>query len=150
MIAARMRQRSHRTAGVAAVFVAVILATGSRPASAHAELVGTTPKAGTRVGTAPGAVVLTFSETMEPRLSKAVVTTPDGGRVTGPGSGTRITVPLTTNAPGVYRVAWKVVSADDGHTTTGSFQFSVATTPDAAAAGGSGTPAWQSVLFATG
>ena len=39
--------------------------------------------------------------------------------------GVRMAVVLSTNAPGTYRVDWLAVSLDDGHTTQGSFQFSV-------------------------
>ncbi|MFL5799230.1 MAG: copper resistance protein CopC [Actinomycetota bacterium] len=121
-----------------------------RPASAHAYLVSTSPPAGARLGTAPGVVILRFSEAVQPNLSAATVTTPDGGRVSGTVSGESMSVTLVTNSPGAYRVTWKAVSADDGHTTRGSFQFSVATTSGPSAATGGGTPPWQNVLFAAG
>src|SRR6266700_3632115 len=120
-------------------------------ARAHAFVVQSNPEeTGARLGTAPGAVVLTFSEAIQPGLSRAVVTTPDGQSASGSGRGTAISVPLATNAPGVYRVTWKVVSADDGHTTSGSFRFTVGSLRGRIGAGSTGTPAWQSVLFAVG
>ncbi len=103
----------------------VFLALGQGVAQAHALLVSSEPSAGARLGTAPGIVVLHFSEPVTPKLSLARVTDPAGHEFTGHGSGTEISVPLATNALGPYRVQWTSVSADDGHTVRGSFQFTV-------------------------
>src|SRR6202162_1030141 len=47
-------------------------------ASAHAELVSSFPAAGAHLGTAPGVVVLEFSQTINTQLSSASVTDPSG------------------------------------------------------------------------
>ncbi|HYT80857.1 MAG TPA: copper resistance CopC family protein, partial [Actinomycetota bacterium] len=117
-----------------------ILFVGAIPgvASAHAFLISSSPPAGARLGTAPGVVTLRYSEAVQPGLSQASVIDPTGHRFTGTVSATSITIPLATNAPGTYRVGWKVVAADDGHTTHGTFEFSVVSA--GAAAGGQAGP----------
>jgi copper transport protein len=141
--------RTGRALALAAGVAALTLARPV-PALAHAYLISTSPQAGARLGTTPGVVTLAFSESLQPGTSEAVVITPDGRQVRGTASAGRIAVPLTTNAPGVYRVTWKAVSSDDGHTTSGSFRFAVATMSGPVAVTGPGTPAWQDVLFAAG
>ena len=105
-------------------------------ASAHAFLVSSSPPAGVRLGTAPGVVTLQFSEAIQSGLSRGVVTDPTGQEFRGTPSTNTIAIPLATNAPGTYRVDWTAVSADDGHTTRGAFEFSVVAS--GAAAGGQG------------
>jgi len=114
----------------------IILAILAAPAvaSAHAVLASSQPRAGERLGTAPGVVVLEFTEPVNPKLSSATVTDPTGRRFTGGVSeGQEIRVPLSTNASGVYTVDWVSMSTLDGHSVRGSFQFGVGVTP----AGGS-------------
>src|SRR5205823_11310277 len=45
-------------------------------------------------------------------------------------------VPLGSNAPGIYRVDWTAVSADDGHTLSGRLSFGVGVKPGPASSGG--------------
>ena len=99
------------------------------PALAHSVLTSSQPMAGQRLGTAPGVVILEFSEALNTKLSKAIVTGPTGEQFAGGASGEEIRVPLSTNAPGVYRVDWSTVSTLDGHTWRGSFEFGVGVTP---------------------
>ena len=101
-------------------------------ASAHAVPVSSTPAPGSRLGATPGAVVIVFDEPLEPRLSGTTVIDPSGRRFTGTVSGKTIRVPLSADAPGVYRVDWKTVSVVDGHTITGSFRFGVGVSPGVA------------------
>ena len=54
---------------------------------------------------------------------------PAARRFTGTVSGKTIRVPLSTNAPGIYRVDWKTVSVVNGRTITGTFQFGVGVSP---------------------
>jgi copper transport protein len=133
------------------VALAVLLAlsahlAGGASAAAHALLVSSTPAANAVLATAPTSVTLTFTEPPDPRLSSvrvldasgaghttgpAVAGVADGGSGTGgPGAGlgaTTLTVPLGPLPNGVYTVAWRTVSAADGHATAGSFAFSVGT-----------------------
>src|SRR5207302_9554023 len=100
-----------RPFAVLLVGLAVFLVPGI--AQAHAILVSSSPASGARLGTTPGLVVLRFDEPLDPKLSTATVTDPNGRSATGHGSGETIAVPLATNAPGAYRVSWKSVSLDD-------------------------------------
>ncbi|HEY5989760.1 MAG TPA: copper resistance CopC family protein, partial [Streptosporangiaceae bacterium] len=119
-------------------------------ASAHAVPVSATPAPGTRLGAAPGAVVIVFDEPLVTRLSGTVVIDPTGRRFTGRVSGKTIRVPLSTNAHGVYQVDWKTVSVIDGHTITGTFRFGVGVSPAVAtAAAGTtarGPTAWDVII----
>ncbi len=108
-------------------------------AAAHAGFVSSQPEPGARLGTAPGVVVLRFSEPLNAKLSRAAVADPDGrifhGSVAA-GDGMRISV--SSNAQGVYRVDWTTVSLVDGHTLSGSFAFGVGVSPGPGAVGGTG------------
>ena len=113
------------------IFVPLVLALVLIPgaAQAHSVITSSQPMAGQRLGTAPGVVILEFSEALNTKLSRAIVTDPTGKRFTGGASGEEIRVRLSTNAPGVYRVDWSTVSTLDGHTWRGSFEFGVGVTP---------------------
>src|SRR5438876_6733911 len=114
------------------VAVMAALALSPSPALAHALLVSSQPAAGQRLGTAPGVVVLEFSEPINPKLSRASVSDPIGRRFTGSVSGpSEIRVLLNTNAPGAYTVDWTSVSGLDGHVVRGSFRFGVGVFPGA-------------------
>ena len=110
---------------VAALAITLLVSTPLR-AAAHAELLSSVPAASARLGLAPAAVVLDFSEPLSPALSEATVVDPSG-RPYGahPTSGFELRVALLTNLPGTYRVTWHAVSATDGHSTQGSFTFTV-------------------------
>jgi copper transport protein len=129
------------------------LAATPRIVAAHAYLRSSEPAAGATLGSGPDAVVLTFSETPDIRLSSIKVVDSGGtNHVTGPIVAVA-TPPATISAPvgdlgdGVYTVSWRAVSAVDGHISAGSFVFGVGTPPPSgppgqAAAGQSesGTP----------
>lgn len=96
---------------------------------AHAHLLSSTPADKEMAMPAPKELTLTFSEGLEPKLSKAVVTGPDGKVVkTGdahlaPGNDKVLLVPLPAPLPdGTYKIDWQAV-AKDGHKTTGTFTF---------------------------
>src|SRR5258708_2585887 len=115
----------------AAGFFALVLALAPGPASAHATILSSTPRAGEKLATAPGVVVLAFSQPLDIRLSRASVVAPNGQRFDQSSvSPSEIRVPLTTNAPGVYQVSWTSVSAVDGHTLSGGFRFGVGVAPN--------------------
>lgn len=105
-----------------AVLVLVIVGHGS--AGAHASLLSTSPKDGSRVATPPSSVALTFSGDVESGF--VAVTAPDGARVKT--SDPRITGPEMTadlgpsDQRGRFTVAYRVVTAD-GHPVTGQFTF---------------------------
>ena len=134
------RRRRISLSGAALLLACLTVALAPGVARAHAILVSTNPHIGARLGTAPGVVTLVFSEPLTPKLSQATVTDPVGRSFTGEASGSRISVPLTANAPGQYTVAWTSVSADDGHTERGSFSFSVIAPSGSGSNAASGSP----------
>src|SRR6266545_5452726 len=58
-------------------------------AEAHSVLASSQPRPGQRLGTAPGVVLLEFTEQLNRSLSRAVVTDPTGQRFTGGASGSQ-------------------------------------------------------------
>jgi copper resistance protein C len=95
------------------------------PASAHDELVSSSPPEGATVS-APGALTLTYSEDLVDSGFRVVVRGPDGTvdgdvRLAGSRLLDRFARPL---APGPYDVVWRVVSAD-GHPISGRLAFRV-------------------------
>jgi len=106
--------------------LALVFLVAPQPAEAHAAFVSSEPPPGAELASAPGAVVLTFTEPLNVGLSRATVTDPTGARFDDMASTEReIRVILRTNAPGVYLVEWTTVSTVDGHTLHGSFRFGV-------------------------
>jgi copper transport protein len=127
--------RPVRVPWVAAISACAVVLPAA-PAFGHAAFVGSEPEPGVRLERAPQRVVLTFTEPLNRRLSRATVVGPDGGEVAvaaQAASDRRLVVrpagPLPT---GAYRVRWHTVSTEDGHALEGSFSFGVR----AAAAGG--------------
>jgi methionine-rich copper-binding protein CopC len=117
------------------------------PASAHDELVSSSPASGATVA-APTALTLTYSEALVSTGYRVVVRGP-GGEVGGDVglAGTRLVDrfagPLSA---GAYDVLWRVVSAD-GHPISGRLSFTVrraATPSPSATATSSGPPATSS------
>ncbi|MGH2695966.1 MAG: copper resistance CopC family protein, partial [Actinomycetota bacterium] len=129
-------RRGHVVAATA-LLLWVVLAPGV--ALAHAAFVSSEPEPGAELSSAPGVVILRFSEPLIERLSGATVVDPTGQAHEGRVSGEReIQVSLATNAPGVYEVEWTTVSPVDGHTLGGSFRFGVGVSPGEGAEGGTG------------
>ncbi|MBP7242961.1 MAG: copper resistance protein CopC/CopD [Amaricoccus sp.] len=95
-------------------------------ASAHAQLVATTPAAGAVVAEAPGEVVLEFSEPVAPLSVRWFP--PDGGAALD-GAARAEDSRLVATVPdglgtGTLLLSWRVVSVD-GHPIGGSYVFSV-------------------------
>jgi methionine-rich copper-binding protein CopC len=113
---------------VISVLLAVTGVAAAGSASAHDELLATTPVADGAVDTAPASVSLTFNEAPVARFSTIHVTGPDGQRRDDGAvqlSGAVVTQQLKGTQPaGKYVVDWRVVS-DDGHPITGQFSFDV-------------------------
>src|SRR5204862_2086708 len=90
---------------IAAAGLALLLGLAPRPASAHATILSSTPRAGETLRTAPGVVVLTFSQRLDIRPSRATVTAPGGRRVgQSTVSASEIRVARAATAPGTYQV----------------------------------------------
>jgi methionine-rich copper-binding protein CopC len=112
-------------------FIVIILALLAMPgaANAHAVLDHASPAVGGTVAAAPKAVVLSFTEKLEPKFSSIEVRDGKGaGMQTGKaalGSGpTELRVALKPLPAGTYKVIWRVLSVDT-HRTNGSFTFRV-------------------------
>jgi len=102
----------------------------------HALPQSSVPSPGAQLTTPPSQVTITFGERPDPMLSTLKVLDTSGAAVTsGPsaavtGNQLQLSVPLKANLPdGVYTVAWRTVSAVDGHLATGSFAFGVGVAP---------------------
>lgn len=168
--------------GIAVLLLAVVAATicvlglGPVPAaSAHDQLVSSTPAEGESLDAAPTSASLTFSGEIE-RVGIAFTLTDEGGNLldlpTVPAlDGATVSIDLPALEPGSYALAWRVVSSD-GHPISGTLSFAVgvpapvATTPatdgadgaDGAGAstaqpttpGGEALPLWAIVAIAIG
>lgn len=125
-----VRRRWATLAVLALLTVPGALAVGA-PASAHARLTASDPKADATVTRPLSRVTLTFSELVRGNLSTVVITGPGGSRH---GAGKpqavdkQVRQPVTTLPSGEYRVAYRVVSVD-GHPIEGQFRFTVALPP---------------------
>jgi hypothetical protein len=106
---------------------AVAFALTASAAWAHAMLEHAMPAAGETLAKSPGALILQFSENLEPAFSSVAVTDDAGRSVTaGPPSagGNKMSVPLEPLKPGAYRVVWHALSVDT-HRTQGQYTFTV-------------------------
>ncbi|MDE3090191.1 MAG: copper resistance protein CopC, partial [Chloroflexota bacterium] len=105
------------------------------PALAHANLVRSEPPANSAQKVPPTSVRLWFSETVEPSFSSVSVFNTLGAEIDQRDSHrlredpTAMGVSLPGLPQGLYTVAWKTVSAVDGHVTGGSFAFTVGDVP---------------------
>ncbi|MFC8448722.1 copper resistance protein CopC [Kitasatospora sp. NPDC057223] len=112
------------------------------PASAHADLLSSSPADGAVLAAEPQQVVLVFSEEVVLGLSSVRVTGPGGQRLDSApaqdanAESERLTVGLRPDPhPGTYVLDWRATTADDGHTTTGTLTFSVGSPSHPAASG---------------
>lgn len=126
--------RNHRSLAVAALG-AVLLSAGlivatAAPASAHDELLSSSPEAGSTVQSPPAAITLAFSGELNTDPSSAVieVLSADGANIaTGAPLITQATISqqiAPDAADGLYTVRWRVVSSD-GHPISGEYPYTV-------------------------
>jgi copper transport protein len=109
-------------------------------ASAHAELVASTPADGATVERAPAELLLQLSESVELSATRVTLTDAAGQEVPlrslslrrAPGAGREDPTTLVVGLPhlghGSYRVSWTTLSSDDLHVTRGVTVFGVGTT----------------------
>jgi copper transport protein len=118
-----------------------------RVATAHALLIASDPGRGATLASSPAAVTLTFGEAPDPRLSTIRVLSSSGSAVsTGPvqgvaGRSDQLRITLGALPDGTYTVAWRTVSAVDGHVAAGSFAFGVGVAPSSPGPGQATTDA---------
>ncbi len=114
-----------------AVAVAFACLAWAPAAHAHAMLEAAMPRVGSTVPNAPNAVVLTYSQAVEPAFSKVEVTDEAGTHEetgaphTDGGDPRKLAVGLGVLTAGTYKVSWHVTSVDT-HKTQGNFSFTVA------------------------
>ena len=137
-----MRRRAFIALAGGLVLAALAVST----VSAHALLQSAAPSPNSVLKVAPAAVTLTFTEAPDPKLSSVRILDSTGAAVrTGPisspaGRSDELAVSVEQLPDGVYTVAWRTVSAVDGHIAAGTYAFSVGTT---------GPPAGAAVTVAT-
>ena len=115
--------------GVLSGFLLISLALfgGAVPASAHADLVSTTPVDGAVLESAPRTLTLSFNSTLLEGMVEVAVSNFAGELVSGvlvESVGTDAIAQWPADLPGdTYKVAYRIVS-QDGHPVTGSLRFS--------------------------
>ena len=125
-----------RIAVIAVVTTALVLTTSSL--LAHGGLSRADPAPGSALGASPKAVRLFFSERPEASLCEIAVVDlkgaayHDGRPQAVTGDPLSLIVPVRRLERGVYIVTWRVVSAVDGHITTGRYEFGVGVVPTTA------------------
>jgi methionine-rich copper-binding protein CopC len=140
-----------RTLTLAATFAALALSTLAvlspiaPSASAHDELVSTTPAQGEHLADPPSDVSMVFSDKLI-EVGAVILVVDEKGKNWVDGDvrldGATATAPLDPTLPdGNYQVRWRVVSTD-GHPISGTFDFSTgtATQPPATPSGEPGAP----------
>lgn len=99
-------------------------------AFAHAGLAAAVPAPAATLPSAPGAVVLTFTEALEPQFSTIEVRNTQGERMdkadshTAPGNRKQLIVDLKPLPPGAYKVLWRATSVDT-HRSAGTYPFAI-------------------------
>lgn len=105
-------------------------------AGAHALLQSSDPANGAELSSPPDSVSLTFTEEPERALSTVRVLDTSGASFEAgkplavPGRPRDLRVRVRELPKGVYTVAWRVVSREDGHATGGAFSFGVGVSPE--------------------
>ena len=134
--AGRFRSAVKHRAYILAALLALLAALGwwlpfPSQAAAHANLASSDPPANSELETAPGRIIIWFTEPVEPDLSEIRVLDASGKQVDLGDSVVddlnplAMSVGLSDVPDGTYTVAWKNVSTVDGHRVRGSFVFAV-------------------------
>src|SRR2546426_3655617 len=126
----------------AALGAAVVLAFATGMTSAHSVRQRPTPPANASLLAPPRQIVLIFSEPVVAGLSAAAVADRNGTVVSHASTvaqdGRTLAISIGPLATGVYTVRWRVLSATDGHTTSGFLLFGVGEGLPAGGPAGSG------------
>lgn len=143
------RPRAWRLAGAIALLALLVApalpgATDGR-VFAHAQLVASSPGSGSVVPEPPEEIRLVFSEPLEAGLSSADISDLNGNAVVTRAGTVDPDDPyalVVSGAPledgGIYLVAWRSLSAADGHAAQGFFYFGVGDVPGTLAGGPGG------------
>ena len=134
--AGRFRPAVNRRAYILAALLSLLAVLGwwllfPAHAAAHANLASSDPPANSELETAPGRIIIWFTEPIEPGLSEIRVLDA-GGKQMDLGDSVvddlnplAMSVGLSDVPDGTYTVAWKNVSTVDGHRVRGSYVFAV-------------------------
>ncbi len=144
----RLRRSRRLRLLVAACAVAAPLAVPAH-AGAHAALIGSTPRWGTSLSSAPRTLKLVYDEDVVSRYAQVTVLDARGQNLAGAprAAGSVVVVALRSGRKGSYTVRWHMVASDDGHVTEGAFSFGVRASALAPAAlSGTGVPVAPEVL----
>jgi copper transport protein len=123
--------RSYRWTGLGVALCLLGSIVGARDVSGHAVPASSDPASNATLSEAPHEVIIRFSERIDARASRLEVLDAHGQRVdhgdatVDAGDPWRYRVGVHGIADGVYTVAWRVLSADDGHVTDGAHVFAV-------------------------
>ena len=122
-----------RSALAVGLLLLAVLSGAPRPATAHALVLESSPRADEVLMVSPRRIFLRFNSRIEKALSRITLTDPAGRAVPLPVAAldptpNHLVVPVPPLEPGQYLVRWKVLSAD-GHVTKGAFGFGVGTPP---------------------
>lgn len=140
--------RARRLAGVLALLA--LLAAPALPGAAggrvlaHAQLVASSPGAGAIVPASPDEIRLIFSEPLEAQVTSIDVVDLNGEPVltrvgdVDPSDPYALVAADPQLPDGVYRLTWRTLSAADGHTAEGFFNFGVGDVPGTLAGGPQG------------
>ena len=127
-----LRTRTKSTfLAIVAILACVAAFLTPEAASAHANLLESSPKPSQELDTAPEHVIIWFTEPIESAFSSISVLDASGAKVTGgepefdATEPTAMWVPIQPLDNGTYTVVWRNVSSVDGHKVIGSFLFAV-------------------------
>lgn len=130
MIALLEQMRMKVARALLGVLMLVLLALPA-PVYAHAQLVRSDPPAGAVLAQAPRAIVLEYTEALDPASTRVVLLDADG-QVVAPGPGEiaadapeLLRLSLGSLPDGAYNAVWQARSAIDGHVTNGTLSFAV-------------------------
>src|SRR4051794_36898141 len=113
------------------VSVLVAIALPAPTASAHSLLVRSEPASGTTLAESPGLAELWFSEDVTLSRSSARLVDGSGSVVPGTrpimeaGNPRGLAIALPKLQAGTYGLVWQVMSAEDGHTASGTVVFGI-------------------------
>ncbi len=148
-------RRERVICAVLLALLALVVGSGTTPVSAHARLVASDPVAGSALVSFPDEFVLTFNEALDPGLSSFRLTNAAGDAIAlgepsidpDDSAVVRLQYLGESPEPGVYTLIWRVLSAVDGHVTSGTVPFSVGTgeSPAVASTEAARPPWWQIV-----
>ena len=123
-----MRRSTRRAMAILVMMTSSVMLAGGL-ASAHSQLVSSSPADGATLAEPPTSIVLTFNEALIPDVDSVSINDEFGNVVASQSitpDGAELRVPWPSGLPaGTYQVAYRVVSGD-GHPVVGAINFTIA------------------------